>query len=60
MIGQCETDQAASLSIDGLEELVKSIKKVKKILGDGKKGLQKKKRKDEIIKILVRIFLVKM
>ena len=39
------TDQAASLSIDGLEELVKSIKKVKKILGDGKKGLQKKKEK---------------
>ena len=38
------TDQAASLSIDGLEELVKSIKKVKKILGDGKKGVTKEEK----------------
>ena len=38
------TDQAASLSIDGLEELVKSIKKVKKILGDGKKKVTKEEK----------------
>ena len=38
------TDQAASLSIDGLEELVKSIKKVKKILGDGKKRVTKEEK----------------
>ena len=38
------TDQSASLSIDGLEELVKSIKKVKKILGDGKKKVTKEEK----------------